>query len=168
MPAALLYDASTSLSREWSFTFLNELEKNCNKIKGFYLIAFAKQALPLSLGPLLLSELIETISKLPFLPGSPEPYNAAKELAELAGDKRVSEVLVIWSMSKRPRLPFAYTYFLLKSLGSRYIAITTPRAYPPRWIDSYLKNIAEEDLELHMRAGKQRARRVAEKIGCRI
>ena len=169
MLSAIVFDASRSLSREWSRSFLAEFEKNCNKIRGFFNVIYARQGIPLSPRAMLLRDAIKILEEAPFLPGSSDPYAGVRELVEILKGKMINEIIIIWSMSKRPRLPFAFAFTLARSLGAQYIALITPRAYLPRWIDSYLGDIVDEEtFELISRAGKQRARLLAEKLGCKI
>ncbi len=164
----LLVDSTKSLERAWA---INTIKTILDKCKDTYnLVIFGKQALPIIEQSNNLDRVIQALEEAPFMPGIPEPLRALKQAIEIDTDLNhlpgeAYSIVMLWSMSKKPRLdPWPALYYLVSR--NYNINIISYRTTPPKWITQFTHAYLLDKVKIYYKRPKQKYKELIKSLEC--
>ncbi len=166
----IVADATRSMNRLWLIERITQVLENCPDT--YSLIVFGRRGMPLIDRTDNLDIIKRALEEYGFLPGIPEPYYGLKEAIELYESLDQSEfihsdLLLMWSMAKKPKREIIYLSRYLLSTGLR-IHVLTSRTSAPRWINTVLgSGMLLEEVKIYFKRSTQKYKELKKTLGCK-
>ncbi len=164
----LLVDATKSLERAWAISTVKIILDKCRDI--YNLVIFGRHALPIVEQSNNLNMIIKALEEAPFMPGIPEPLWALKQAIEIDTDLNrfpgeTDNIIMFWSMSKKPRLDFWPALYYLVSRNYN-INIISYKTTPPKWITQFTHAYISDKVKIYYKRPKQKYKDLIRSLKC--